>query len=185
MPKLPTLSLPGRKPGRPRSTPPEIRRTVVISDLHCPELDPAAFGAALSFIKDTRPDFLFLNGDIVDFYEISSFDKDPKRFGQTAEELEMANDVLDQLYNASPTTITRVLYGNHEHRLTRKLYEVPEILPFFTKSLDPNEIIARSLNLEERSIEWFPYKTIYNHHGFAITHGEGGGGANPARKNLL
>jgi hypothetical protein len=91
---MPILSLPLRGPGRPRTEPPKIRRTVVISNLHCPELDPAAFGAALSFIKDIRPDCLFLNGDIVDSYEISRFDKDPKRFGQTAEELEMANDVF-------------------------------------------------------------------------------------------
>jgi hypothetical protein len=178
------LSLPQRSQGRPRTQTPEIRTAVITSDWHCPEVDIPTYRAVLNFIRDRRPQYHFINGDFIDAYELSSFDKDPRRFGQTADELEMAGAILDELAEASPTTITKFLYGNHCERIVRRLNEHPELLAFFTKAKDPNEVLAQALNLEERGIEWFPYPYTYDFNGFVIQHGGkglGGGGVNPSK----
>ena len=52
---------------------------VVISDIHFPYQDDKAIKAALDFIKTNPVDTIILNGDILDFYDVSSFDKDPDR----------------------------------------------------------------------------------------------------------
>lgn len=161
-----------RAQGRPRQLSPEIRTTVITSDYHLPELDTASYRAVLHFIADRRPDFHFINGDLLDMHDQSSFLKDPELSNRTEESIEMANQVLDELYDASPTTITRLLWGNHEARLTRRLFDNPDILPFVTKGKTPDQLLADALSLEDREIEWYSYPHVYNHWGFAITHGE-------------
>src|SRR3712207_7111535 len=43
-----------------------------------------------------------------------------------------ANQVLDELHEASPTTITKFIAGNHSARLANRLFENPDLLAFFT-----------------------------------------------------
>jgi hypothetical protein len=178
---LPTLTVPLRGRGRPRTQAPKIRSTVVISDLHCPDLDPAAYGAVLSFIKDKCPDYLIIAGDLLDLYTASRFEKDPRIINRTQEELEMANDVLDQLQEASPSSIMKITMGNHEARLTHRLFENPDILEYTTKAGDPNDVLANALSLSERGIDWIPYPYAFNHYGFTICHGQAVG-QHPAKK---
>jgi UDP-2,3-diacylglucosamine pyrophosphatase LpxH len=99
--------LPRKGPGRPRTKAPEIRTTVIISDLHLPLIDWPSYYAVKHFIAEKRPDYLFLDGDIIDCAEQSHFEKNPKIFGQTEEELQLANQVLDELQQTSPTTIIK------------------------------------------------------------------------------
>jgi len=177
------LSLPARSKGRPRTQTPEIRTTLIISDLHIPEMDMAAYNATLHFIRDKRPTYLFVAGDMLDLHSFSSFAKDPELDHRTEESLEMANDVLDALQEASPTTIIKFIAGNHEKRLTRTLYEIPEVLPFVTKGKKPDQLLVDALNLERRNIDYYGYPEVVNHHGFYITHGEAAG-LHAAKKEL-
>jgi len=178
------LSLPSRSKGRPRRNAPEIRRTIISGDWHIPEVDIPTYRAFLNFMRHKRPDYHIINGDFIDAYELSKFDKDPARLGQTAEELGMAKRILDELAEASPNTITKFLYGNHSDRIRQRILEHPELLPFMTKSKDPNSVLAEALSLKERGIEWFSYPDVYSHFGFDIQHGGkglGGGGQNPSK----
>lgn len=177
------LNLPLRSKGRPRSTPPQIRTTVISSDYHVPAHDVAAYKAVLNFIRDKRPDYHIIAGDLLDLYDQSRFAKDPRILNRTEEELDAANQILDELAEASPNTITKFLAGNHEQRLTRRLFENPDILPFATRSMNPDQLLIQSLSLEEREIEYFPYPDVYNHWGFLICHGQAVG-LHPARKEL-
>jgi hypothetical protein len=152
---------------------PEIRTTVVTADHHLPDLDTATYRAVLGFIKDTRPDFHYLAGDLLDCHDQSTYLKDPELTGRTTEAIELANTMLDDLHEASPTTITKVIFGNHDFRLTRRLHENPDLIPFLVaQGKTPDHLLADALYLDDRGITWAPYHTIVDHYGFAISHGE-------------
>ena len=178
------MILPTRSKGRPRSQTPSLRTTVITSDHHIPQMDTASYRAVLHLIEDIRPDYHFLAGDILDCHDQSSFIKDPDLSNRTAEAIEQANAMLDELETASPTTITKIILGNHEARLTKRLWENPDLIPFLTgKGKTPDHLLADALSLADREIEWFPYHTVVNHWGFVISHGEFAN-MHPAKKEL-
>ena len=178
-----TLSLPLRAKGRPRVTRPEIRRTIIVSDLHVPEIDTAAYRTFIHFLQDQRPDYLWLAGDLLDMHSFSSFLKDPSLDHRTEESLNTMNGILDEIAAVSPNTIVKVAWGNHCDRITRFLYGVPEILPFVTKGKKPIDLLAEALSLSERGIDHYPYREVVNFYGFYITHGEATG-LHAAKKEL-
>lgn len=182
MPLLPHLPLRGR--GRPRTQAPELRVTLITNDYQIPDIDWPVYRTVLHFLKDLRPDFHYINGDYLDLYSQSRYTKDPSKAGQTAEELEIANRILDELTEACPNSIIRFTMGNHEARMTQRLYENPDLIPYFRSASSPDEVIARALSLDERGIDWVPYKQHFNHYGMIITHGQSAG-VNPARTELL
>ena len=181
LPNLPQSAQ--RGPGRPRTQAPKIRSTVIVSDLHLPLIDWPSYRAVVHFIKDKRPDYLFLNGDIIDCAEQSRYEKSPAVFGQTEEELRLANEILDELQEASPTTIIKYIAGNHERRLAHRLYENPDLLSYLAPSGNPLEVLTIALNLDDRGIEFLDYPEAYNLYGFIITHGQATG-QHPAKKEV-
>lgn len=162
-----------RSKGRPRTQKPEIRTTVITGDHHLPDIDTATYRAVLNFIKDQRPDYHILAGDLLDLQDQSTFIKDPDLTGKTVEAIELANTMLDELHEASPNTIMKVIFGNHDYRLTRRLHENPDLIPLLLpQGKTPDHLLADALSLEARGIDWHPYRTILDHWGFAVSHGE-------------
>lgn len=146
---------------------------MVTSDHHLPEMDYSSYRAVLNFIRDVRPDYHYLAGDILDCHDQSTFTKDPDLTGRTEEAIGLANDMLDELAEASPTTVMKVVFGNHEMRLTRRLWDNPDLLPFLAGAgRTPDHLLAEALSLGERGIDWYPYHSVVNHWGFSIAHGE-------------
>ncbi len=169
------ISLPKRSKGRPRTTNPEIRTTIFISDLHVPEMDISAYRTFLHFLKDKRPDYLWIVGDLLDMHSFSSFLKDPSLDNRTEESIETMNNILDEIAETSPNTIIKIAWGNHGDRITRYLYTMPEILPFVTKGKKPIQLLADALSLDDRGIDHYPYREVVNFYGFHVTHGEAAG----------
>lgn len=146
---------------------------MVTSDHHLPQMNTAAYKAVLHFIGEVRPDYHYLAGDILDCHDQSTFTKDPDLTGRTTEAIELANDMLDELAKVSSNTITKVIFGNHEQRLTRGLWDNPDLIPFLAgKSRTPDNLLADALSLDEREIAWYPYHSVVDHWGFSISHGE-------------
>jgi hypothetical protein len=175
--------LPKRGPGRPRTQAPKIRTTLITNDYHLPDVDIPTLKAVGQLILDLQPDYHIINGDFLDCYEQSKYEKDPRVLDRTRQELEMANEVLDEFARLSPSTITKIVFGNHEKRLTHRLFDNPDLLAYVTKTGDPNEILAAALSLDERGIAWYGYPDSYNHFGFLLTHGQAVG-VHPALKEL-
>lgn len=86
---------------------------VVISDIHFPYQDDKAIKAALDFIKTNPVDTIILNGDILDFYDVSSFDKDPDRINSLQEEINMAEKFFKKLRTIKPDARIVFIKGNH------------------------------------------------------------------------
>src|SRR4051794_21023816 len=136
------IALPLRGRGRPRTQAPKIQTVLVSSDYHIPFLDWPTYYAFKHFLADIKPTHHVINGDLLDAFEMSRFSKDPRRFGQTVEEVQMANRLLDELPAASPDTITTFIAGNHSARITNRFYDNPDLLSLISPTRNPDEVLA-------------------------------------------
>lgn len=105
------------------------RKVAIISDIHVPYHDPFAIEAALNAIQVFGPDYVIINGDMLDFYALSSFDRDPERINTLQLELDTAvEEVIEPLQKAvGPGVDIDMTEGNHEARLKKYLWRHPEI----------------------------------------------------------
>lgn len=112
-------------------------RALVMSDIHFPFHDPSAVRIALAIAKETQPDLIILNGDIIDNHAISRFPKPPIRRTGFPYEVQASRRLLHQLmgFLAKHCPQAKILYveGNHEERMehflarTQELYNLPEL----------------------------------------------------------
>jgi len=101
-----------------------MKTTVVLNDTHGNFVDPVALRLVLDFIKREQPDNVVLNGDIMDFYKISQFDKDPARLTTLQEEIDFVYDnILGPIRKAVPDAKIDYVQGNHEARLRKYLWK--------------------------------------------------------------
>jgi predicted phosphodiesterase len=90
----------------------------VASDIHFPFQDDNAVDCFVRECEQESPDVIVLNGDLMDFYKLSRFSKDPKG-RDPEEEIDMCRDFLSTLRNAVPDAKIYYTIGNHETRLTK------------------------------------------------------------------
>jgi UDP-2,3-diacylglucosamine pyrophosphatase LpxH len=93
---------------------------VVLSDLHIPFEDKKLVKNILSFIKDICPQKLILNGDLLDFFSLSKFDKSKSRAESLQYEIDSACVFFMTLRRHYKGDILYVM-GNHEKRLKKFL----------------------------------------------------------------
>jgi len=97
-------------------------RCLIVPDIHAPFEDTAALSACFSFSKWFKPDKIFIMGDLVDFYAISRFVKDPERALKLQEEVDDAINILKQFRRFHPQADICFIRGNHEYRLQKYLW---------------------------------------------------------------
>lgn len=123
-------------------------RFVVISDVHYPYEDKKAIKAMLEFIKLHKVQTVLLNGDILDMYDVSSFDKSPDRINSLQSELNKAKALFKELRKILPEARIVFIKGNHCERLERYLKKHPELF-----SLDCLKL-PKLLELDKYNIEY-------------------------------
>lgn len=98
----------------------KAKRIGVICDVHIPFHDREALYLALSWLKGQDIDCLLLDGDIIDCYDLSKFEKDlnSRPFW---EEIKMLTDFLDDLRDNFHDQGIIYKLGNHDHRFKRYL----------------------------------------------------------------
>jgi len=105
---------------------------VVISDLHIPYQDRRSVALVMDFLFEHTPDKIFLNGDIMDCFALSRFEKEPDKIaGAFKREVEETKDFLNRLRLACPDSEITYIFGNHEARLKSYLInKAPELFGF-------------------------------------------------------
>ena len=100
-----------------------------MSDMQAPFHDIDAVTAAIKHLKQRDVNTIFLNGDIVDFYGLSFFIRDPRKRNFKHERQEVLK-MLMRIREAFPTqTIYYNLDANHEYRYERyMMVKAPELL---------------------------------------------------------
>lgn len=103
-------------------------RGSVTSDEHAPFHDPKAIALACEVLRWWKPDVHIFNGDQVDFYSVSRFEKNPARqFGLQEEIDQTVEEVFAPVRRAIPKARIIKIDGNHETRLDRYLHSHPEM----------------------------------------------------------
>lgn len=118
------------------------KKVGILNDIHVPYHSIAALTPAIDKFIQTGIDTLILNGDIIDCYSLSRFERDPRKRG-FSEEL----DMLAELFLSFKSYLNcRIIYklGNHEDRynmfLMRKAPELFGMPEFSINSLIKNRV---------------------------------------------
>ena len=149
----------------PYIIPPSQKKIGVVGDIHIPYQDNKAIGMALDYIWDKECDTIVLNGDIMDCFMASKFQKDPNMRDLKGEIDDMKAFLAAMRENFSQELI---IYkeGNHEvrwkHFLMRK---APEVFNMNEFRLD---VI---LGLSALGIIWVDNKKIIKAGKLNIIHG--------------
>lgn len=106
--------------------PPGSSRLLVLSDIHIPYHDIKALKLALEYGKENKCNGVLLNGDTLDFFQLSRYIKD-RRLRDFAGELELGKQFLESLQELQCPIYYKI--GNHEERYENYLKTVaPELL---------------------------------------------------------
>ena len=99
----------------------------VINDLHVPYHDQDVIDSFLSWCREHKPDVIHINGDFIDFPQISKYDKDPDRLLELQDDLDQAVELLEQIRSCNPKAKIYFHEGNHEARLHKYKWKNPEL----------------------------------------------------------
>jgi len=104
-------------------------RVVTGSDFHGPECDPFALDVFMDTIKRQQPDMVVLNGDVLDFYELSRYSHNPNQMPDLQGEVDwVVKNIFAPARKAAPKARIIMVIGNHEERLTKYLCDVAQPL---------------------------------------------------------
>lgn len=154
-------------------------KIVNIADVHMPHQDNVALTAALDYCKTYKPDYIVLDGDIMDAYQVSFHERDPSE-KDFKYEVDVMRSFLKMLVDKFPNTKIIYKFGNHELRWERFIWRnAPQIWGFEEFSL------ANLLGLKALGIEYVGDKRIIKVGKLNIAHGHefprSMGSVNPAR----
>lgn len=140
-----------------------MKTWIILNDVQIPWQDKLALTTVVDFAKDLRPHGVILNGDIVDCYAISDFDKNPRRVLNWGLDREVKDATT--LMNAFADVKRRVwLGGNHEDRWRRIMWRHPALTAMFKK-------FEEGFKLADYGFEWKPYGAVERLGKLVVTHG--------------
>ena len=155
-------------------------RILIVSDIHVPFHDSVAIRKAIEFGQDQGPiTHLIVNGDLLDAYHLSTFEKDP-RVRHLSHEIDVAVELLGVFALELPGAKIVVKLGNHEARFDRYLRtNAPALADLPEISLE--EILRSRLPEVDVVEEWRNILAgdLLVNHGHEV--GRGSGGQHPAR----
>lgn len=123
------------------------KKIAILSDIHFPYYHKNSLTLAIKQSIKFESDCIILNGDIIDVYHLSSFEKDVKK-RSFKYELDMLKNFFVELRKIFPKQ--RIIYkiGNHEERYERFILQrVPEFLDMELLSFE-NVIEAKRFGIE-------------------------------------
>lgn len=158
--------------------PTSIRKVLLIGDMHIPYHDNQAIEAAVNYGKQQNVDAVFCNGDILDMYQVSFHERDPRNMS-IKDELEAGRQFFAYLRSNFQAATIYYVPGNHEYRLERYLrVKAPELLDVAEFRIDV------LLRVAEHNVIFIPHGSKVYFGKLLVEHGDklrGAGGVNPAR----
>lgn len=148
----------------------DSKRLLVLSDIHIPYHSIEALTACFDFSVKENIDTILLNGDLLDFYSLSRFGKDPKQ-RSFAHELSQFKDFIDIIKKTFNAKII-IKLGNHEERYEHFLWMKAGELEGVDEFKIENILKARA-----EGIDVIGSKTILQAGDLNILHGHEFGGS--------
>lgn len=138
---------------------------LVISDLHIPYHDIDAVTIALDYGRANKVNTILINGDLIDNYQLSRFEKDPRK-RSVRDEFDATRAFLVTLRNTFKNASIYWLKGNHcirwEKFLIQKVREIWD---------DPYFKLEERLGLNDLRVTLLDDKRIVKAGKLSITHG--------------
>ena len=141
-----------------------VKTWVVLSDIQIPFEDTPVLSTVVEFIQELKPHGVVLNGDIIDAYELSTYDKNPLTRAGLDIEIAKASELMTTLAKSTTTRIW--LGGNHEDRLRRYLWKNAPAL-----RLDAVTEFDRLFQVKAHGFVWKPYGEFVQLGKLLVTHG--------------
>jgi predicted phosphodiesterase len=149
----------------PFTLPLACNNILLISDLHIPYHSIDAITAALDYGKKENINTILINGDLIDFYGCSRFEKDPRK-RSIKHEFDTTKEFLRILRATFPNAQIYWLKGNHDVRYEHWLMaKAPEVFD------DPYYLMEERLRLNEERVHLIDDKTIVRAGKLSIHHG--------------
>src|SRR5437667_6607708 len=131
-----------------RKPQPAYQWAVIANDFQIPFHDERALLLFKTFLRRERPDWLILNGDFHDFWEISSYDLTPRSGKDFKREIETGKKILRSFRRSLPRARITWIEGNHEFRLRKYLIQNARELYGLPGVSVPNIFNLRSLKID-------------------------------------
>ena len=143
----------------------EANNILCLFDVHVPYHSIDALTKAVQYGKENNVNTIFIGGDFMDFYGLSTFEKDPRR-RRFSEELEDGREMLRILRREFPKAYIYYQLGNHEERYERYMkLKAKELLDISDFRIDV------LLRFGELGIELIDEKRIAKAGKLSILHG--------------
>ncbi len=167
----------------PYIIPSSVNELLIINDIHIPYHSTETLKICLRYAKDRGVNGILLNGDIVDNYSISRFNKKPDETNAFFE-IERGRMFLEQLRKLFPNIPIYYKFANHEERWQHHIWnKIPEM------SGDPELYLESRLKLANYQIELIKDKRVIEFGKLNIIHGHeifaSSGAVNLSRNFLL
>lgn len=160
--------------------------SIAFSDIHFRFEDPTALGVTLDFTEELQPDIIFVNGDVVDFPDISRFSNSPldiltdvdlanlsglvlesKQQGKSKKyikprlqrDFERIYEFFKDLRRRCPKARIIMIYGNHDHRLQGFIDDNARQLSGVRRPGDKGDVLALS---EITKVSEFGVEIVYS-----------------------
>lgn len=134
----------------------KVHTAVVIGDHHAPHHDKTFHALFCQWLTEDQPDLIEVNGDLLDFSDISRH-RPREGWNQSVNEcLQGGYDILRDYREACPDSVIRLKRGNHDERLHHALIDNVKQLHKVTA---PGEEVAalslqRLLHLDHLHVEY-------------------------------
>lgn len=138
---------------------------IMAGDHHIPYHDQDAIELMIERAIEIKAKTLILVGDFMDCYQLSRFQKDPRK-RSFKEEIAMAGEILDYIKQSLPDTKLIYKIGNHEERLDNYIMTNAPAL-YGIESLTYESL----LRLQQRGIEVVKDKRIIRAKHLNVIHG--------------
>ena len=124
-----------------------MKTYLIVPDLHIPFEDTAYTKLILKILKNIHCHGIVQLGDALDFFQLSTYDKDPARRNTIGDDIDEWNTMLDQWSAALPRGgEIHLLEGNHCFRLhryvarhARDIHEIVRPMPELLRLKERNE----------------------------------------------
>ena len=163
---------------------------LVLSDVHLPYHNLQALETAIEEGVKHQVTGVYLNGDIMDMFQVSNFTKFEKSV-DIGGEVETCKKFLTYLREKFPLSQIWYKIGNHEARFERYIWaNMPQLAPLISDTLGESMGLAHLLNLNEFGVTYIGDRNITYAGKLAVLHGHEFGASifspvNPARGAFL
>lgn len=152
-----------------------IERAIVAGDLHIPFIEIKAVELFFNFTEKFKPHKIFLNGDIVDCWDVSTFAKPLSIEERMEDEIKQGRDFLHRLRKQNPDADIVYIFGNHEFRFERYISKFARELKglrglTLEEQLDLPELNIRVVNSHQRENYYRYGHLLVAHFNRALKH---------------